>query len=380
MKFKATPEAAITYIKFSVIILFTWPPRLGASKRTQFLFEVGWFISWLISILLVIPLGYAAYDQRKNTLNFTKSVCLAISCAQVVAKMLIAMCQRNRFQILINEMENFVKNSKNNDRKILVNYVKRVSVPMIVFNFLSISACVGVICGPLVLDQPFPTEAKYPFSVDKHPVFDLIFLHQAIAGFQCGSIGAIDCQVALLLWYMVARLDMLTFQLKNINKLSDLKNCVRTHQYLLWYIKELVQCARYFVLTSIIMTTLSIIFGGIHIIGEQPLTVKLQFIIIDCGFSYLLYHSAWPAENLIRASERIGSILYEINWTKNSQEFNKIMMIIIQRSQKPTTITIAGFVPRLSLSYYATFLSKTFSFFTTLRIILTKMEAQDDHQ
>lgn len=99
MKFKATPEAAIAYIKFSVLILFTWPPRLGASKRTKFLFEVGWCISWLISILLIVPLGYAAYDQRKNTLNFTKSICLAVSCAQVVAKMFIAMFKRNQFQV-----------------------------------------------------------------------------------------------------------------------------------------------------------------------------------------------------------------------------------------------------------------------------------------
>lgn len=131
-------------------------------------------------------------------------------------------------------MENFVETANKSERKVLENYIERVSIPIMIFNFLSIAACVGVICGPFFLNQPFPTEAKYPFSVDKHPIFELIFLHQAIAGFQCGSIGAIDCQVALLIWYMVARLDMLADEFKNIEKASDLRNCIQTHQYLLW--------------------------------------------------------------------------------------------------------------------------------------------------
>lgn len=100
MKLRTSPEVAVAYIKLIVTLLFTWPPDLRASKREKQLFQVGWLISWIISILLILPLGYAAYDQRKNTLNFTKLICLAISCAQVVVKMFVAMCQRHRFQVL----------------------------------------------------------------------------------------------------------------------------------------------------------------------------------------------------------------------------------------------------------------------------------------
>ncbi|KAF7381742.1 hypothetical protein HZH68_015615 [Vespula germanica] len=100
---------------------------------------------------------------------------------------------------------------------------------------------------------------------------------------------------------------------------------------------------------------------------SDSVTVKFQFLVLDIVAIIQLFLNSYPAENLIEMSSTIGLAAYDLNWFDKSRKICKNLYILIQRSQKPVTVSIAGFIPELSLTYYMSFLSSSFSYFTTLR-------------
>ncbi|THK33227.1 uncharacterized protein LOC107045792 [Diachasma alloeum] len=369
-----TPEFAIQYTKLTTGILFTWPPSSTASRLVEISFQIGWWISWIISVFLAGPLLATAYQQRSSFMQLTKHLCIAVCLIQVVVKMVIGRYHYRRFQYLIEEMEIFVKNANPHERKVLMSYVNRVAPFHYRFNMVSFCGTLAVILGPLALDLSLPTEAEYPFPMYQHPTYDILFLLESIGAIQCGCTGPFDCQGCLLLWYATIRLDFLAEKIRNVNSAEELKECIRIHQHILWYIDETIRTVRPVVAATVVLATISIACGGIHLVGNEPVDQKVQFVGIDIGYSLELLCVAWAAESLTTACEEVGWALYSSPWIQNSQEFSRIAIFGIQRCQKPPKIAVGGLLSELSMNYYATYMSKTFSFFTTLHVMLTKLE------
>lgn len=161
------------------------------------------------------------------------------------------------WQFLLDEMEEYVKAAGPFERKIFLSYIKNCGLVHVTLNVCSLVASVGVILGPLVLPQSLPTEAKYPFSVENHPNYEIIYIHQTFAGILCSSIGSIDCQIAMLLWFSIARLELLSLEMKNITNVYQFYNCVRKHQFLLWYLIHLSCLIYIFRIIRLLITGLS---------------------------------------------------------------------------------------------------------------------------
>ncbi|XP_034942902.1 uncharacterized protein [Chelonus insularis] len=240
----------------------------------------------------------------------------------------------------------------------------------------AVVAATSIVSGALYQPQLLPIDAKYPFRINFHPVVDIIYFLQILNGFQVGSITVIDTQVALLLWFSVARLDILSNEIKTAKNILQLRACIQKHQYLLWLIEEIIRTTRLIILTTVIMCMMSIILGSTHILGND-LIVKLQCISTALVLTFILYMNAYPAEFLIHACESIGWSAwsaFDLSESEKSSEFNRNLIFIIQKSQKPSLIKFRGILPGLSLTYYRAFLAKTFSFFTTLRVFLNNIE------
>lgn len=90
-----------------------------------------------------------------------------------------------------------------------------------------------VICSPLYTYQRFPTNAKYPFSVDHSPIREIIFLHQTLVGLQVSAGMCIDCQLAALLWYVGAKFEVLSKNIRGFKKVKELNACLKKHQEIL---------------------------------------------------------------------------------------------------------------------------------------------------
>lgn len=89
------------------------------------------------------------------------------------------------------------------------------------------------VMGPMVVDQPFPTIAEYPFDVYHQPLRSIIYIHQSIVGFQISSHLCTNVYVGLLLWFASARFELLSEELQTIKDIYQMIECIKKHHELL---------------------------------------------------------------------------------------------------------------------------------------------------
>ena len=168
-------------------------------------------------------------------------------------------------------MENFLKTAKNHERLVLESYMNRCMAFHAVLIFMNYVTAFAMIAGPLVFPQPLPTLAIYPFSVDKGIVKYLIYIHQSITGLTYSSAITSDCQIALLMWFASARLEMLAGEVDELK--DDATNSrnfqyfVRKHEKLLWYASETSNTMSYIAMTTSTLNGLATIMSSIQLVS-----------------------------------------------------------------------------------------------------------------
>ncbi|THK32916.1 odorant receptor 53INT [Diachasma alloeum] len=230
---QSTPEFVIQWTKFATGILFTWPPSSKSTRLTEIIFKICWCISFILAVANVLPLLSTMYYQRNNFMELTDCLSTVLCFMQVTLRLIIAKNHYHRFQYLIEEMETFVKNASPHEREVLTTYVKRVSPCYFLYNVVTLGATVIYVIGPFITDQQLPNAAEFPFSVDEHPVYDIVYLLEAIAGIQCSCSSAFICQTCLLLWYGTIQLDFLAEKIEHVTSSQELAECISVHQHIL---------------------------------------------------------------------------------------------------------------------------------------------------
>ncbi|XP_035728641.1 odorant receptor Or2-like [Vespa mandarinia] len=248
------------------------------------------------------------------------------------------------------EMENIVKQAAPYEKAILEKYVKRCAILHISLTFGFYLAGTNIVLGPIFLSQSLPTFAVYPFDTESHPIYEIIYFQQALTAIQACTAAAIDCLAALLLWFAGARFEMLKAEFANIVDEYDLTRCIQKHRHILSYAEKIVKTVRFVILATVAITTILIVFSG-----TDSMTIKFQFFVLDIVAIIQLFLNSHPAENLIQMSTAIGSAAYDLNWIDKSLVIWKNVCFLIQRSQKPITLSIPGFIPALSLTYYMSY-------------------------
>nr|XP_012232548.1 PREDICTED: uncharacterized protein LOC105678086 [Linepithema humile] len=114
------------------------------------------------------------------------------------------------------KMETFCKEADDKTNITLQHYVDNHKHVYGIYALWCYLTAIGVICGPVFLPQQFPTDAKYPFFIEQHPIKSIIYLHQSLVGLQAAAGMCIDCNIALLLFYSAARLQLLAQKIRDI--------------------------------------------------------------------------------------------------------------------------------------------------------------------
>lgn len=144
-------------------------------------------------------------------------------------------------QRLVEEMTAFCENANLYERCVLQRYVNKY------YTFYGVSAvwfymtaCMMVL-GTLVISEPFPTNAAYPFPVNFEPVRSIVFVHQALVGVQVASHVCVSIFCALLLLFAAARFEILMLELRAIKDIGALIECVKRYYTLKRYVDRLFQ-------------------------------------------------------------------------------------------------------------------------------------------
>ncbi|XP_043288520.1 uncharacterized protein [Venturia canescens] len=343
------------------------------------LFISAWPAENLINVSNGIGQGAYSCPWIQNSPEMRKNVLFVMQRSQMqciisVPGILPQHSLESYTSMLHRTVDDFLAKATPRELQKLQEYASRCSLFHVAINLCALLSNIAMICGPLILPQPLPVIVEYPFAVDYSPALELAYIHQAIVGFQCASIGSVDCQTSLLIWFAGARLELLAEEFENASSVRQFDECIQKHQILLSYAEETIRATRSIVVTTIFSTILSVITAAVQLVTPQPLIVKSQFVGIFGGFLAELFISAWPAENLINMCDAIGQGAYNSQWTDHSLQQRQKILLVMLRSQIHNSISIPGLVPKLSLSYYASFVSRTYSFFTALRVIIDKLK------
>nr|AXM05202.1 odorant receptor [Campoletis chlorideae] len=362
---------AVEFTKWSVILVCTWPPSKGATMCQTIRADIAWCLSFLSVFCLLIPLSFSIYKYRTDSIIMTQSTGLTCACIMIIIKTLVLRIHRNKCQLLIDEMEEFINSCNEKEKQVLQSYVDKCWIFYGCVTIINYMGAVPVIFGPFVYPhQRFPTFAVYPFPVETGIIAHIVFIHQCFTGLQCSAAFTIDCQMALLMWFAGARLEILARQIKHVDDPCKFRSFVQKHQRLLSYVNQVSGTMCYIALATTFICSLASVMFSLQLVGNQPLAIRMQYGPATIVALVNLLICAWPTENIIRVCDLIGTNIYNTPWFEMSPKLSKGLIMILQRTQRGIRVSIGGFLPALSFRFYASFLSAVFSYFTTIRLVI----------
>ncbi|XP_071634716.1 odorant receptor Or2-like isoform X1 [Temnothorax longispinosus] len=367
---KLTLKKIIAIVKLSLFITWCWPLPKDTIKLKVICAGIYQCFSLIVTGSVAAGLINAVRNHFDDPVVMAKSISVLCPAVQVICNIVCCKVNSYRLQLVTFEMESFCELLKPREEAVVQRYIDKCVYFYGGSIFWIYLSCLFIIFGPITLDQPFPTNAEYPFNIYRQPIKSIIFIQQTIACLQGAAQLCMPIFMALLLWFSSARFEILVEKLQEITNNSELKKCIREHQNLLKYTEEVVILVRPFALTSVWLSTIALIIVGLIMLADQPLLMKIQCVgIIFSGLSVVFMYT-WPAEHLIHISDEIEQAVFYTEWYQQPIALRKALHIVMLRAQKPVTVSVPCVMPALSLKYYASYLSTIFSYFTTLRVAM----------
>ncbi|KAK2578932.1 hypothetical protein KPH14_011138 [Odynerus spinipes] len=130
----------------------------------------------------------------------------------------------------------------------------------------------------------------------------------------------------------------------------------------------------YFISPIVVKSTIAVcvymITCSLLFLKDVPLLQATQFCCVTILSVMRLLVCSSVAQAMTDASSNLISFISLSSWLGSSSEMRKNVLFVIQRCQKPITVSASGIVPALSLPFCGFVIYKTFSYFMTLRAIL----------
>ncbi|XP_072743374.1 uncharacterized protein [Anoplolepis gracilipes] len=367
-----TIEKLIAFLKVDLLFACCWPLPPSATKWEKICNKIFRGFSVLHGLIMVIEMIYTIYTNWSDLFLIMKLSCLFCTTVEVPVQIICFSVQYDRLQYVMYELEDYCKRAKPKERDVFHHYIdscKSIYIgSMCAFTLTAILFILSPVVEPQLL--PFPVE--YPFSVDYQPLKTIIYLHHVLLIYQSYMQVCSNIMIALLLWFVSARCDILSSRFRAVTKFAELRACIEEHQELLWYGKKVTLSIRYIILASLTISTVVIIFTGCTFLSRQPMSVKSTFLVFFLSSLSKVYLCAWPADHLLSASTNIAHAAYDSMWYNGKVDFQKNFVHTLLRGQQPIAINVPCMLPTVSLNYYASYVSTAFSYLTTFRIILEK--------
>ncbi|KAL6264154.1 hypothetical protein P5V15_004233 [Pogonomyrmex californicus] len=367
-----TMEKFIAFLKVDLLFACCWPLPPTATKCEKIRNKIFRCLSILHGILMMVEIIYTIYSNRSDLFLIMKLCCNLCTTTEVPLQIMCYSLQYDRLQYVIYALEDYCKQAKPEEHIIFHQYInscKPVYIGAVCgFTITGILLIISPIIGP----HPFPMDIEYPFSIHFTPVKIIIYLHHIFIIYQSYVQVCSMIFIALLLWFVSARCDILSNKFRAVTKFSELRECLKEHQELLWYGKTVVLSIRYVMLAALGVSTIVIIFTGCTFLSKQPMSVKSTFLIFFISSLAKVFLCAWPADHLLSASANIAYAAYDSIWYNEKADFQKNFVNTLLRAQQSIVVNVPPMLPTVSLNYYASYVSTAFSYLATFRVIFAE--------
>ncbi|KAJ3656620.1 hypothetical protein Zmor_015682 [Zophobas morio] len=245
------------------------------------------------------------------------------------------------------------------------------------FRILSVAA-VGFWGLPCFFDteksKSLPVPGWFPYDVNKYYYPTFVFQILGIA-----NTAYTDSSIDILSWILISiasgQFEVLKENLRSINYENDdsetvelaFKKCVKHHKKIIKFVYKIESMFLKGVFLQFFASVFIICFTG-FLMMILPV-VSMQFFLTFTYFVCMMCEVAvycWLGHEVMTTSSTIGESLYMSNWYESNLTFRKNVVIFMEKTKTPVTMTAGGFVP-LSLATLTSILRSSYSYFAVLQ-------------
>lgn len=262
-------QKILAFLKTDLVFACCWPLPPIATKCEKIRHVIFRCFSILHGAIMMIAIIYTIYVKRSNLLFVMKLCCELCTTTAIPVQIIIFSAQYDRLQvrganwhrIVLNtvetktakqetidqlhhlhcviwlqyvayELENYCERAKSRENNVFHRYIRRCkSIYVCAICAFTITVTLLVI-KPVVEPHPFPIDVSYPFTVDSLFFKIIMYLHHTLLLYQSYMQVCSNVFIALLLWFVAARCDILSDKFRAVTKFRDLRACIEEHQEL----------------------------------------------------------------------------------------------------------------------------------------------------
>ncbi|TMW51411.1 hypothetical protein DOY81_003535 [Sarcophaga bullata] len=230
-----------------------------------------------------------------------------------------------------------------------------------------------------IVPRNLPYYCWVPWQWHDHWSYYILYASQDLAGHTCMSgqlandlmLCVVATQIIMHYRYLVKRLREYQPKQDYEENKAFIKECIQYHQRILRLTDYMNEVFGVSLLVNFISSSFIMCFLGFQMtIGVQPDTLIMLFMFLFCSLVQILMICNYGQE-LITKSESIGHAVYEHNWFHTDVRYRKMLVQIIQRSQKPALLKATTFV-NVSLPTMTDLVQLSYKFFALIRTMYAK--------
>ncbi|XP_017890641.2 uncharacterized protein LOC108631311 [Ceratina calcarata] len=364
-----TPERAISFTKYSVIVTALWPLPPTATKFERIRYTALRTFFTMNAISLLLALLNAIRVHKESPMEVTRAVQMSSALFMLLANTVSGVYQYDRFQRVLEEVKNYLENAELYERSVLQKYIdNHCALYGVLGVWVYVSALVFIV-GFIPTPDPMPCNAVYPFRIDHEPLHTIVLLHQCVAALQIVSNLNLNIQTALLTFFSAARFEILMIKMRDVKDAVMLATCMAQYHDIKRFAREVIAATLPYCFITVASSFFVVIFSAVCLFVNLPDTMKIQFCMHCISGLTETFICALPCDYLMNMSGNVMSGLYESDWYNRAREL-KMSILIGLTPQAPLIVKIPGLLSGLTLSFFSSFLSNVFSMFTVMRVMM----------
>ncbi|RLU26372.1 ObirOr5-9E6 [Ooceraea biroi] len=385
-------ERYFSFNRITLLIVGLWPYQQSGLAR--FLRTLCLSILMSVVALMLSRLCFAQYSFEFIINQLCFSTCYTFYAILYIAFWL----NREAIRYLLEQLQ-YIYNRLNDENEIAIydkygNIGKRITIACIIIAVCNQFVVVAMQCWPYIFYVILPENGTYAghllvvvskyFAVqEKYSYLVLLHINIAISvgAFIFLAVGTmmLSCFKHICGMFRIASyrfeqaITTTTLQsitLKNKTMMyKELICAVDIHRKATEFIKFLVSSVDRSLFVVVIVTVLCVsfnLYGIFHIEPDkQEIEVTLSHLIILCFVFAYMFLANYAGQEIMDYNNHVFLTVYNAPWYLAPLEIQKLILILLQRSNKAFTLSIGGLFT-LSLECFASLASASISYFTLM--------------
>ncbi|XP_049888055.1 odorant receptor 4-like [Pectinophora gossypiella] len=239
-------------------------------------------------------------------------------------------------------------------------------------------------------DLGYVWAATYPFDKTKPGYHEFIFVYEAFSGLVSvwGMLGS-DMMFTTMASNITMLLRFLQIKIRNlgINKLGptpvltddkstnidcfdEIVSVIKIHQRLISYKDDLEEVFSMVNLINVLLSSINICCVVFNIVLLEPWMDMSNKLFLGAALTQVGI-LCWYADDIYKASIGVAAAVYECRWYRSNIRCRRLLLLLLQRSQKPLYFTALKF-RNITMNTYTSILTTSYSYFTLLYTMYDK--------